>query len=125
MWGLSRSLTDDQIEGLASYYAQQLPAHGAASASDAARAAAGDKLFHEGAAGKGVPPCMACHGEHAQGNAAFPRLAGQHADYVIKQLVVFQRGDERPQGVAMKVIAHELTRGDIENVAAYLESLAR
>lgn len=122
MWGLSRSLTDAQIEGLARYYAQQAPAH-AAAATGANRVAAGSKLFHEGVSGKSVPACMSCHGDRAQGNGAFPRLAGQHADYVAKQLMVFQRGDERPQGAAMKVIAHELTREDIEDVAAYVESL--
>lgn len=124
MWGLSRSLTDAQIEGLADYYAHQAPPRGGTPGAGA-RIASGDTLFHEGVAGRNVPPCMACHGDHAQGKDAFPRLAGQHADYVVKQLIVFQRGDERPQGAAMKVIAHELTRQDIENVAAYVESLAR
>lgn len=123
MWGLSRSLTDAQVEGLAEYFAHQAPAHGGRSKGDAVRVAAGEKLFREGVSGKGVPACMACHGDLAQGKEAFPRLAGQHADYVIKQLIVFQRGDERPQGAAMKVIAHELTRQDIDNVAAYVESL--
>ena len=28
--------------------------------------------------------------------ATLPRLAGQHADYLIKQLIVFHRTDERP-----------------------------
>lgn len=126
MWGLSRSLTDAQIDGLADYFAHQAaPERSRASAGDAAHLAAGDKLFHEGVAGKNVPACMACHGDLAQGQEGFPRLAGQHADYVIKQLIVFQRGDERPQGAVMKVIAHELTRQDIENVASYVESLGR
>ena len=124
MWGLSRSLTDAQIAGLAQYYASQAPARGAASAGDDPHRAAGEKLFREGVVARNVPACMACHGEHGQGQAAFPRLAGQHADYVVKQLAVFQRGDERPQGAVMKAIAHDLTQQDIENVAAYVESLA-
>jgi cytochrome c553 len=66
---------------------------------------------------------MACHGNAAQGNDTFPRLAGQHADYVVKQLTVFQRTDERPEGAIMKTIAHELSRDDIENVAAFLQAL--
>ena len=123
MWGLSRSLTDAQIEGLANYYAHQSPPHGGG-VSDAARVAAGDKLFHEGVPGKNVPACFACHGDKGQGNEAFPRLAGQHADYVMKQLMVFQRGDARPQGAVMETIAHELTREDILNAAAYVQSIA-
>ena len=124
MWGLSRSLTDAQIAGLAQYYANQAPARGATSAGDDPHRAAGEKLFREGVVSRNVPACMACHGEHGQGQEAFPRLAGQHADYVVKQLAVFQRGDERPQGAVMKAIAHDLTQQDIENVAAYVETLA-
>lgn len=125
MWGLSRSLTDAQIAGLADYYAQQPPVHGTARAGDAQRVAAGGKVFHEGVASKNVPACMGCHGPDAQGQAGFPRLAGQHADYVVKQLLLFQRGDTRPQGAPMIAVAHNLSRQDIANVAAYVESLAR
>jgi len=124
MWGLSRSLTDEQIQGLAEYYARQAPARGVALPGGAASVAAGDKLFHEGMADKNVPACTSCHGAHAEGSDAFPRPAGQHADYVAKQLAVFQRGDERPRGAVMKVVAHGLSRQDIDNVAAYVATLA-
>ena len=122
MWGLSRSLTDAQIDGLAAYYASQVAPH-KATAGDSARAAAGQKIFHDGLPDKNVPACMACHGEAGQGHDAFPRLAGQHSDYVIKQLVVFQRTDQRPEGAVMKVVAHDLSVDDIRNVAQYVESL--
>lgn len=122
MWGLSRSLTDEQIQGLATYFNGQRPARGPLEG-NAARAAAGKTLFHEGLPGKNVPACATCHGEIAQGNETFPRLAGQHADYVIKQLVVFQRTDQRPDGAIMKVFAHELSADDIRNVATYVQSL--
>lgn len=123
MWGLSRSLTDAQIEGLADYYAHQVPPSGMP-ASHAERVAAGDKLFHEGLPAKNIPACMACHGDKGQGNDQFPRLAGQHEDYVMKQLMVFQRGNERPEGAIMKTIAHELTHEDVLNAAAYVQSIA-
>jgi cytochrome c553 len=55
--------------------------------------------------------------------ATFPRLAGQHADYLVKQLVVFQRTDERPEGSIMKTVAHEMTPQNVTDVAAYLQSL--
>ncbi|MGZ5187077.1 MAG: c-type cytochrome, partial [Caldimonas sp.] len=58
-----------------------------------------------------------------QGNATFPRLAGQHADYLVKQLIVFQRTDERPEGVIMKTVAHELTPENVRDVASYLQAL--
>jgi len=43
---------------------------------------------------------------------------------VVKQLVVFQRTNERPEGTIMQTVAHELAREDIENVAAYVQMLA-
>lgn len=122
MWGLSRSLTDEQINGLAAYYATQAPDHKPAEG-DANRWAAGKAIFHDGIPSKNVPACMTCHADGGQGNEAFPRLAGQHADYVVKQLIVFQRTDERPEGVIMKTVAHELSLDDIKNVAAYVQTL--
>ncbi|HET8871141.1 MAG TPA: c-type cytochrome [Aquabacterium sp.] len=122
MWGLSRDLTDKQINELAEYYAQQTPIPHAAEALPE-QVQAGQRLFTQGLPDRQVIACVACHGEHAQGNGAMPRLAGQHADYVIKQLKVFQRGDERPEGAVMTTIAHGLSESDIDNVAAYVESL--
>lgn len=124
MWGLSRGLTDDQINGLAAYYAGQRAVAPAYRTGNAALSAAGKALFEGGVPDKSIPPCAACHGASGAGNAQFPRLAGQHADYLVKQLIVFQRTDERPEGAIMKVIAHDLTAENINAVAAYLESIA-
>jgi cytochrome c553 len=122
MWGLSRSLTDEQINGLAAYYAARAPVPQAIEG-DRSRLDAGKAIFLSGVTDKGVPACTGCHGDQGQGNATFPRLAGQHADYLVKQLVVFQRTDERPEGSIMKTVAHELTRQNIEDVADYLQAL--
>jgi cytochrome c553 len=123
MWGLSRSLSEAQIQGLAAYYAAQLPAPHPLEA-DAAAATAGRSIFAEGVPAKNVPACAGCHGDRAQGQGTFPRLAGQHADYVVKQLRVFQRSDDRPEGSIMKTVAHALSPDDVSNVAAYVQSLA-
>jgi cytochrome c553 len=124
MWGLSRSLTDEQIKGLAAYYASQAPQPQAIEG-DSGRFEAGKAIFSSGVADKGIPACKTCHGAEGKGDATFPRLAGQHADYLMKQLLVFQRTDERPEGSVMKTVAHELTAQDIRNVAAYLQALPR
>ncbi len=122
MWGLSRHLTDEQIEGLATYYAQQhavvQPSEG-----DPGRLSAGKAIFEAGIEAKGVPACNTCHGDKGQGMATFPRLAGQHVDYTLKQLMVFQRTDERPDGAVMKIISHGLTVQDMSDVAAYVQTL--
>jgi cytochrome c553 len=122
MWGLSRSLTDEQINGLAAYYASQKPQRQPIE-SEASRLPAGQAIFESGVPAKNIPACATCHGAEGQGNSGFPRLAGQHADYVVKQLVVFQRTDERPEGSVMKVVAHELTVEDIANVSAFVQAL--
>lgn len=122
MWGLSRSLTDDQMKQLAAYYARQtpgaLPIEG-----DRAGLAAGKGIFESGVPEKSIPACASCHGADAKGNATFPRLAGQHVDYIVKQLRVFQRTDERPEGAVMKVVAHDLTPQNIRDVASFLQAL--
>jgi len=122
MWGLSRSLTDRQIDELAAYFSQRKNL--ADQPGDAQRESAGKLVFEHGVAAKNIPPCATCHGATGAGNEKFPRIAGQHADYLVKQLNVFQRTDERPEGAIMKVIAHDLTPDNIENVAAYLSSHA-
>ena len=124
MWGLSRSLTDDQIAGLADYFAAKKPAAPvAADATMQALVAEGQQIFEKGIEAANIPPCATCHGEKAKGNETFPRLADQHSDYLIKQLTVFQRTDERPEGSIMKTIAHELTPRNIEAVATYLQQV--
>ena len=122
MWGLSRSLTDDQIKGLADYYASQTMTAQSIEG-DRRRLDAGKSIYTAGVAAAGVPACAGCHGDRGQGMAAFPRIAGQHRDYLVKQLIVFQRTDQRPEGAAMKTVAHALTQQNIDDVADYLQAL--
>ena len=124
MWGLSAHLTDAQISGLASYFSQLPPPPGNQdNFGTPAMQQQGQLIFEQGITAEGVPACIACHGTHAQGNDLFPRLAGQHADYLIKQLKIFQNTDQRPDGVAMKAVTHALTPENMNNVAAYLEAM--
>jgi len=122
MWGIARGLTDKQIEELATYFSAQQPTHQPAEG-DAAAVETGRPIFAQGIAAQGVPPCGSCHGAGGLGNATFPRLAGQHVDYLVKQLTVFQRTNERPKGAVMQTVAHKLTLSDISNVAAYIQTL--
>ena len=119
MWGISHHLTDDQIKGLADYFSQQIPKPNAAV--DAPLLAAGKLIFENGVPEKEAAPCMACHGPQAQGLASFPRLAGQHQDYLVKQLHVFQETEGRP-GTPMKQITHLLSVQEMQAVAGYLQA---
>jgi len=65
--------------------------------------------------------CAACHG--ADGNSAvatFPVLAGQHADYIVGQLMAFKSG-ARPSPI-MQGMAAGLSPEDMRNVAAWFDS---
>ncbi len=122
MWGISRSLTDHQIDELAHYFSAQTPVLQGNEA-EPALIPAGRALFATGVPDKGVPPCGTCHGPDAKGNGVFPRLAGQHADYLVKQLSAFQRTNERPDAAVMNAVAHALTNDEFLSVASYLQAL--
>jgi cytochrome c553 len=121
MWGLSRHLTDKQIGELADYFAAQKVV--SPGAGNPLQAANGQRIFEEGITAKNTPPCKACHGEDGTGNGMFPRIAYQHADYIVKQIDVFKRTDQRPAGAVMKVIAHGLSKEDMNDVAQYLQGM--
>jgi cytochrome c553 len=123
MWGLSRHLTDEQIRDIAAYFAGLKVRPPSYPSGRQDLRAAGKAVFSGGVPEKNIPPCAACHGPDGMGTNQFPRIAGQHADYSVKQMIVFQRTDERPEGAVMKVIVHDLSRDSIESVASYLESL--
>lgn len=121
MWGFS-NLSPGQVQGLADYFSAQTPTLGPAG--NASLEAEGRRIFTEGIPGHGVTMCAACHGSKGEGNAQFPRLAGQHADYIAKQLVIFQRTDQRPLGAAMKQVTHELSDHQIHALAVFLQSFS-
>jgi len=121
MWGISRKLTDEQIKGLADYFSKQKPSIPVAMGADAKSVADGKAIFENGVPEQNVIACQACHGAKAEGIGAFPRLAHQHKDYLIKQLNVFQYTQGRP-GTPMEAISHPLTGENKEAVASYLQA---
>lgn len=121
MWGVSALLDDATIDGLAAYYAEQTPQPGAKG--DAAIAARGAQIFRDGLPARNVPACASCHGERGEGASVFPRIASQHADYLVRQMQEF--GTKlRPHGVIMadRVVKH-LSAEEIRAVAVYLQGI--
>jgi len=118
MWGMASQLDDDTIQALAAYYAAQKAEPSASGASPSITR--GRQIFAQGVAAQGVPACSSCHGPDAHGLQDFPRLAGQHAQYVLKQLASFQ---SNMRNVAiMHGVAQNLNLGDMDAVAAFLET---
>lgn len=119
MWGMAGELDDSTVDALAGYYAEQKPAVSSVG-TNAALVARGREIFEHGIQSEGVPACSSCHGPDAHGLQEFPRLAGQHAQYVLKQLASFQ---SNMRNVAiMHGVAQNLRLPEMQAVAAYLEA---
>lgn len=118
MWGMASELDDATIEALGAYYAAQKPEP--SSSRGAPLASPGKDIYEHGVSTEGVPACSSCHGPDGHGLQEFPRLAGQHAQYVLKQLASFQ---SNMRNVAvMHGVAQNLRAPEMQAVAAYLEA---
>ncbi|MBU3591498.1 cytochrome c4 [Polynucleobacter sp. 78F-HAINBA] len=83
--------------------------------------AAGEALYSNGDASRGVTACLTCHGPKGQSaTATWPKLSAQHAAYTAKQLKNFKDGS-RANPVMMGMAA-TLTEQDMNNISAYLAS---
>ena len=118
MWGIAGRLDEKIIVGIAAYYAAQPPVAGRTD--DAKLVAKGKELFDKGVPERSIPACATCHGANGEGIADFPRLAGQHAKYVAKQLTYIQSLTRAAP--VMHGIVKDLTPGEIQAVAAYVQS---
>lgn len=72
---------------------------------------------------KGAAPCAQCHGPQGGGdvNGPFPRLAGQFAPYMLKQLQDYASG-AHPNDI-MTPIAQALSDEERQDVSAYYANL--
>ena len=104
MYAQASSLSDQDIEDVAAYLA--------------------GKPLTVDAAPVGTAPakvtglCSACHGANGVGiMGAYPTLAGQHADYLERALVEYQKGDRK--NAIMQSFAVQLSAADIKAIAEY------
>ncbi|MGA8049069.1 MAG: c-type cytochrome [Burkholderiales bacterium] len=119
MWSQAGKLDDALVEALAAYYAALPPRPG--TAGDPALIARGKALYEHGLPASKVTDCASCHGPPAEGHDMFPRLAGQRADYLVRQLSLIQL-HLRNVGI-MHSTVEGLSDEDIQALAAYLQSL--
>jgi cytochrome c553 len=65
--------------------------------------------------------CFLCHGlDGESASPVFPRLAGQHSDYIAKQLADFKAGKRKSD--TMKPQAEELTPEEMKALGAYFQN---
>ncbi|MES2917971.1 MAG: c-type cytochrome [Pseudomonadota bacterium] len=139
MQGMAFGLTDQDMADVAEFYAKQTAGTGMAKADLAKK---GAQLYRGGNAAKGLAACSGCHNPAGKGNApaGFPRLGGQHADYVKAQLQGFRaagRNDtvadpalKRANDAAkpgelgpMQMVAAKLSDEEIEALSSFISGL--
>jgi cytochrome c553 len=130
---MAATLTDQDMEDVAAYYAQQTPAGLEA---DPSYWQAGRKLYNGGDRARALPACSACHGPVGRGNpaAGYPALQAQHAVYTLKQLTDYAndsryakdadgRAQAGPNAAMMQTIAQRLTAEDQRDLASYVQGI--
>lgn len=124
MSGIALGLNSTEIDQAATYFSQQIPRWNAAGSS-APRSDHGRTIYNVGIAANHVPACASCHALDGGGLLpAFPRLAGQHAPYLVDQLRAFRSNSRLSNpNATMRKVAAKLSDDDIQAVADYIASM--
>lgn len=121
MKGFASALSEEDMKNVAAFYAGKSAKPGFAKNKDLVTL--GENIYRGGIAEKQVPACAGCHSPDGAGiPAQFPRLAGQHADYVESQMNNFRAGT-RANGPMMLTIAAKMSDKEIKAVADYVAGL--
>lgn len=121
MKSIASALSAEDMRNVAAFYAGKQAKPGFAKNKDLA--ALGEKIYRGGIADRSIPACSGCHSPDGAGiPVQYPRLAGQHADYVEAQLIAF-RGGVRKNSVQMTGVAAKMNDHEIKAVADYIAGL--
>lgn len=135
MTGLLDDNSEQDLADMAAFYdAQTMQLSGAQpltvqinSGAEVDAIAMAEKLYRGGKPATKTPACTGCHSPRGMGNdpAYFPRLSGQHAEYVEKQLRDFRAGNRTNDGDSqvMRTIAQYLSDAEIIALANYIAGL--
>jgi cytochrome c553 len=114
---------DGEEANLGKWFSRQTVQPAAATKADLVER--GRQLWRAGDFAKGVPACSGCHGVSGRGlPAQYPRLAGQHPEYIAAQLQKFRSGERAndPESM-MRDIAERLSDHDAKAVSEYAAGL--
>jgi cytochrome c553 len=121
MSGFAATLSDDDMRNIAYWVTAKTAKPGFAK--DKALVSLGERIYRGGIADRQVPACAACHSPNGAGMPAqYPRLSGQHADYVVTQMTAFRDG-VRKNSVQMTQVAAKMNDREIKAVADYIAGL--
>jgi cytochrome c553 len=131
MQAFAAQLSDQDMANVAAFLASSKAKPGFAR--DKGLVAQGERIWRGGIADRQIAACAGCHSPNGAGiPAQYPRLSGQHADYVVSQLGKFRtaanvpnvKGDSaRPNSLQMMQIASRMTDQEIRAVADYIAGL--
>lgn len=117
----ARMLSEEEKRNIAAWLATQQPKQGAARNKDTLEL--GRKIYRGGIAERGVAACASCHGATGSGiPAQYPRLAGQHQDYTLAQLLAFKT-NARNNSPQMGTLAKRMSDDEMKAVADYIAGL--
>jgi cytochrome c553 len=122
MKSIATSLTDQDIADLAAFYEEQGKKAGTAEGQSAPQPSEQvAKLIEQS-------KCNTCHGQNFNTplDPSYPKLAGQHADYLYVALKAYQTANNPQVGRAnpiMMGMAAQLTHAQLKELAQYLASL--
>jgi cytochrome c553 len=119
MWGIARALTDEQIKGVARYFSTQ-PAVTGKGSSNPALADKGKLLYENGTPERDIEACTVCHGHNGEGVNSQPRIAGQHRDYFVLEMVQFRSGLR--ENKVMQHVTEKMTDDEIAALVEYIST---
>jgi cytochrome c553 len=112
---MAANLSKDDMQNLADYFAAQKPVPVDFKADGVAVEAGRKKSAAE--------LCTTCHLGNFSGQNEIPRVAGQHYQYIVKQLQDFRSRTRTNDAGNMGSVARNLTDDDIRNLASYVANL--
>jgi cytochrome c553 len=115
MTPMAAGLSRDEMRALADWFSNQKPAPTAFKI-DPEKARLGKLKSEE-------TLCTMCHLGGFVGQNEIPRVAGQHHDYVVKQLLDFKNRKRTNDAGNMTSVASTLSEADVENLAHYIAGL--
>lgn len=122
MGPMANQIPEKDIGFLAAYFSRQKRSAGVVT--DSTLAAQGQQIFDDGILSSAVPACSGCHGEKGEGTEKFPRLAGQHAVYLVTQMNNFKNAVRNNDArKVMRAITMRMTDQEIRAAAEYITSL--
>ncbi len=121
MQGFAATLSDEDMRNISYWATAQKQKPGFAKDKDLV--ALGEKIYKGGIADRQIAACAGCHSPTGAGiPSQYPRLAGQHADYVASSLRGYRDG-ARTNNLQMTQVASKLNDREIKAVADYIAGL--